>query len=199
MASLVSFTAVPRFLFVSPSGVSGRGVAPDHLARPVDQEFGEIPFDRRAEQARFLVLQIVEQRMRVAAVDVDLGEHRKRHVILAFAERLDLLGVARLLRAELVAGKAEHRKAARRKFALQLLEALVLRREPAGARGVDDQEHLTLKPLERNLLAGERLRREIVNAWHRVLFEVSWRDRSPPTAFRRPRSPRPAARQRSSR
>src|SRR5437879_13887635 len=100
------------------------------------------------------MLQVVEQRMRTAAVDVDLGEHRKRHVILALAERLDLFGVARLLPAELVAGKAEHGKAARRKFALQLLQALVLRREPTSARGVDDQEHLTLEPLQANLLAG---------------------------------------------
>src|SRR6185369_9312680 len=111
--------------------------------------------------------------MRMAAVDIDLGEHRKRHVIPALAERLDLFGVARLLPTELVAGKAEHRKAARRKFALQLLQALVLRREPAGARSVDDQEHLTFKPLQRNLLAGERLRREIVNAWHRGLVQFS--------------------------
>ncbi len=55
------------------------------------------------------MLQMIEQRMRMAAVDIDLGEHRKCHVILALAERLDLFGVARLLPAELVAGKAEHR------------------------------------------------------------------------------------------
>ena len=66
----------------------------------------------------------------MAAVDIDLGEHRKRHVIFAFAELSDLFGVARLLPAELVAGKTEHRKAARPKLALQLLQALVLRREP---------------------------------------------------------------------
>src|SRR5207244_5981840 len=111
---------------------------------------------RRTQQSRFRVLQMVEQWMRMAAIDIDLGEHRKRHVILALAERLDLFGVARLLPAELVAGKAEHRKAERRKFALQLLQALVLRREPTGARGVDDQEHLTLEPLQRNLFAGKR-------------------------------------------
>src|SRR6188474_3611282 len=107
--------------------------------------------------------------MRMAAVDVDLGEHRKRHVILGFAELSDLSGVARFLAAKLVAGKAEYRKTARRKFALQLLEAPVLRREPAGARGVDDQQHPTLEPLQRHLFAGKRLRREIVNAWHRGL------------------------------
>src|SRR6187431_39881 len=106
--------------------------------------------------------------MRLAAVDVDLGEHRERYVILGLAELSDLFGVARLLPAELVAGKTEHRKTTRRKFTLQLLESPVLRREPAGARGVDDHEHLTLEPLQRHLLAGKRLRREIVNAWHRV-------------------------------
>jgi hypothetical protein len=118
---------------------------------------------------------MVEQRMRMAAVDIDLGEHRKCHVILALAEFFDLFGVARLLPAELVAGKAEHRKAARRQFALQLLQALVLRREPAGARGIDDQEHLTFKPLQRNLFTGERTRREIINAWHRVLSKLTRR------------------------
>src|SRR5215207_6644466 len=118
---------------------------------------------------------MVEQRMRMAAVDIDLGEHRKCHVILALAEFFDLFGVARLLPAELVAGKAEHRKAARRKFTLQLLQALVLRREPAGARGVDDQEHQTFKPLQRNLFAGERTRRKIINAWHRVLSKSAGR------------------------
>jgi hypothetical protein len=47
---------------------------------------------------------------------------------------------------------------------MQFFEALILRRESASARGVDDQEHLTLKPPERNLLAGQRLGREIINA-----------------------------------
>ena len=62
----------------------------------------------------------------------------------------DLRRVAGLLAAELVAREAEHRKAARAQRLLQRLEALVLRRESALARGVDDQQHLTLEPLERN-------------------------------------------------
>src|SRR3954468_12369701 len=92
----------------------------------IDQEFGEIPFDGRTEQAEFLVLQVFEQRMRLVAVDVDLGKHRKRDGIVAGAELLDLGGVARFLAAELIARKAEHGKAARRKLPMQLLEALVL-------------------------------------------------------------------------
>src|SRR5258708_34997033 len=141
--------------------------------------------------------------MRAGTVDVDLGEHRKCHGIFGLAEWFDLLGVARLLRAELVAGKAEHRKAARPQLLLQRLQALVLRREPAGARGIDDQEHLPLEPPKRDVFACERLRRKIINAWHRVLFVGApvcqpagsiAADGVPPASIASP-----AARQRSSR
>src|SRR3954454_23723676 len=121
----------------------------DDLSSSIHQEFGEIPFDGRTEQAEFLVLQVFEQRMRLVAVDVDLGKHRKRDRIVARAELLDLRRVARLLAAELVAGKDEYREGARRKLPMHLFEALVLRGEAAGARGVDDQEHLALELLQR--------------------------------------------------
>src|SRR5205823_14416909 len=104
-----------------------------------------------------------------AAIDVDRGKQRKRDGIIAFAEFCDLRGVARFLRAELVAGKAEYGKTARRKLLVQRFETAILRREPAGARGVDDQENLALVPFERHLLAGQRVGREIVNARHSVL------------------------------
>jgi hypothetical protein len=55
---------------------------------------------------------------------------------------------------------------------MQLLEALVLRRESASACGVDDQENLTLEPLQWNVLAGQRLGREVMNARHRVSFSL---------------------------
>src|SRR5947209_9519125 len=139
----------------------------DDLAGTIDQEFGEIPFDGWTEQAEFLVLQVFEQRMRAIAIDVDLDKHRKRDPIVACAELLDLRRVARLLAAELVARKAEHCKAARRELAMQLFEALVLRREPAGAPGVDDLEHLAFELLQRDLLAGQRLRRKFMYARHR--------------------------------
>src|SRR5207237_1398462 len=116
-----------------------------------------IPFDRRAQQSGLRTLQIIVQRMRIAAIDFYLGEHRKRDLVVGRAELLDLQRVATLLHAELVAGKSQHRKAARPEFLLQRFEPAILRRESAGARGVHDQEHLTLESLERNVLAGERL------------------------------------------
>lgn len=41
------------------------------------------------------------QRVGFVAVDVDLGEHRKRNVVFQLAKILDLLIVARLLAAKL--------------------------------------------------------------------------------------------------
>src|SRR5665213_2318704 len=107
--------------------------------------------------------------MGVVAVDIDLGKHREGDGVVAGAELLDLAGVAGLLAAELIAGKSQHRKAARGQRLMQRLEALVLRRKTTGARGVDDQQHLALEPVQGNRIAGERRRREIVNASHLFL------------------------------
>src|SRR3954471_13973757 len=106
------------------------------------------------------------QWMRIPAIDVDLGEHRECDRIIAGAEPLDLFGVAGLLAAELIAGKAEHRKSSGPELFLERLKAAVLRREPASARGVHDQQHLTLKVFERQVLAGQRGCGEIVDAAH---------------------------------
>src|ERR1700737_3139984 len=105
--------------------------------------------------------------MRARAIDVDLGEHRKRDRIVAGAELLDLPGVTGFLASELVARKSEDRKAARAELPMQRFEPPVLRGEPASARGIDDQHNLTLEPLQRNVFAGKRLCREIVDASHR--------------------------------
>src|SRR4051812_26169108 len=103
-----------------------------HFAGTIDQEFGEIPFDRRTQQAGLLLLQIPKQRVLAAAIDVDLGEHRKGDGVIAAAELLDLPAIAGFLAAELVAGESQHRKAARSERLMQFLEALVLRSETAG-------------------------------------------------------------------
>src|SRR5581483_12024197 len=135
----------------------------DHPARTIDQEFGEIPFDRGAEQSGFLVSKILIERMGIGAIDVDLLEHRKTDCVIALAKLLDFGSAARLLPTELVAGKTEHRKPPRRIGLLQRLQTLILRGETAGARGVDDQKDLTLKALQRDVLAFERPGPEVVD------------------------------------
>src|SRR3546814_16606689 len=86
----------------------GRWRVPRHnLAVAVDQEFGEIPFDRATEQSALFLLQMLEDRIGIVAVDVDLGHQGKADVIGQRTEVPDFLGIARLLRAELVARESK--------------------------------------------------------------------------------------------
>src|ERR1039458_1574519 len=110
----------------------------------VHQELGEVPLDAIAQQAALFALQKLEDRMRVVAVDLDLGEQWEVHSVIDLAERFDLVIGARLLMAELVAGKAEHLQAAVFVLGVKRLQTFVLRREPALAGGVDDQQDLSL-------------------------------------------------------
>ena len=81
------------------------------------------------------------------------------HAVAGAAERLDLVGRARLLRAELVARDADDREALRAEALVQLLEALVLRRQAAERRDVDEQRDLALLLGEHAGLAVERVER----------------------------------------
>src|SRR6185312_2019210 len=100
---------------------------------------------------------------RAVAVDVDLGEQRKRHAVVELAETRDFLFVAGLLRAELVAGEAQHLEALAMEFFVEGLETLVLRREAALARRVDDQHDLVAIAVELDGLAVNVVDGEIVN------------------------------------
>src|SRR4051794_18112785 len=140
-----------------------------HFARTIDEEFGKIPFDRRTKQARLRSLQMFVKRMGVAAIHIDLREHREGDVIVVDAKLLDLPGVAWFLPAELIAWKSEDGKASWREFAMQHFQTLVLRRETAGAGRVDDQQNLTFKPIKPDLFASQSYCLEIVNAWHSVV------------------------------
>src|ERR1019366_6241180 len=72
----------------------------------VHQELGEVPLDAIAQQAALFALQELEDRMRVVAIDLDLREQREVHAVIELTEGLDLVVGARLLMAELIAGKA---------------------------------------------------------------------------------------------
>ena len=98
-----------------------------------------------------------EARAGARAIDVDLREHGEGDVVVERAEGLDLLRIPRFLLAELVAGKAENRKAARRELLVKLLQPRILGGEAAFAGGVDDEQNLAAKIGEGHILAGQGL------------------------------------------
>ena len=138
-------------------GLVLRRVAADHAAVAPDQELGEVPLDRlAAQQAGCLLFQPAEQRRGVGAVDIHLGHHRKADAVVALAKGADLLCIARLLRAELVAGEAQHRQTLGAVTLVQRLQAGVLRCKPAFAGGVDDEQHAASQIGQVQRLAIER-------------------------------------------
>src|SRR5215467_985904 len=148
-------------------------VALHDLAFAIDEELGEVPFDRlQPEQPGLFLFQILVQWSGVAAIDLDLGKHGKAHAVVQFAERLDFLVRAGLLRTELVAWKAEHLETAIVHFFVQRLESLVLRSEAALAGDVDDEHDLVLVPLEVLILAVDVPDAEVVDAGHRSSPQV---------------------------
>lgn len=81
--------------------------------------------------------------MSTGTVDVDFLEQRKTHAVVELAELADRSFAARLLLAELIAGKAQHDQALILVGLPQLFKAFVLRRETALARGIDHQHGFT--------------------------------------------------------
>jgi PII-like signaling protein len=163
-----------------------RLVALDHGAVGPDQELGEVPLDLvgavgvrpdlgdglveaavgRAEVTGRLGPQVLVKRVRVGAVDVDLGQHREGDVVGGLAEVLDLGVGARLLLPELIAGEADDLQAPVPVVAVERLQAFVLRRQPALAGHVHDEQHLALVLAERYLAAVRRGGGEVVHAGH---------------------------------
>ena len=97
--------------------------------------------------------------MRVFPVDIDLGEHREAHAVVELAELADLVLGPWLLRAELVAGEAEHDETLVLVRGIQLLQPGVLRGETALARRVDDKDDVPGMSREVLVGAGEGWRR----------------------------------------
>ena len=131
-----------------------------------DQEFGEVPLDRfGAQDARRDVRQPLEQRVRLGALDGNLFEQLEAHPVVLLTEGGDLRGVARLLRAELVARKAQHFQALRMEFFVPL-KTRVLRREAAFARRVHHEHHLARVVGQGLGVALEGVRGEVIQRTH---------------------------------
>src|ERR1017187_4879841 len=122
----------------------GGGEALHDSSLLVHEELGEVPLDGVTEDAALLALEKLVQRMSAVAVHFDFGEQGKVNAIVKLAKRLDVVVVAGLLVAELVAGKAEDFESEVVIFRVNLLQALVLGRESALAGGVDDEQDLAL-------------------------------------------------------
>jgi len=94
---------MPRYPWLN-SRVAWSANAGPPPARPVAEEFGKIPFDRRASSPLSHFQEFV-QRVRRRAVDLDLADHGKTHRVIVLAERGDLGRVARLLPPNWLQGK----------------------------------------------------------------------------------------------
>src|SRR6201996_313416 len=108
MRSEILFPRYQRIDRLVELGRFGRGQAAEpglQLAIRTDQIFVEIP--ARPRQPAAFRGQPLEQRMGGAALDVDLLGHGKIDPVIDLAERGDVVGLARLLAAELVAGHAD--------------------------------------------------------------------------------------------
>lgn len=153
----------------------------DHLALPVDQEFGEIPFDRLGPQnAGRFVLEPGVERMGVVAVDIDFGEEREGHIETGLAKLADGFGIARFLRTELVARKAENNKTPVLEAPVEFFEAGVLWREAALAGGIDDEQDVAAIGVEALLIAVQTLGAEVVKGlahgnWSGLSAGAVWR------------------------
>ena len=96
------------------AGSSGAVIGEKRVIGPVggDEELLEVPADVAAVALGVGDLgELGVDRVPVVAVDVDLLHQRERDAVGGRAERLDLLGDARLLAAELVAREADDREA----------------------------------------------------------------------------------------
>src|SRR5690606_20980509 len=91
---------------------------------------------------RSFLLEVGPEWVGATAVDLDLVEHRKAHRKAGGAEGGDLGRAARLLPAELVAGKAHDHEAAILVVVPELFQPVILAGVAALAGGVDRQDHL---------------------------------------------------------
>jgi hypothetical protein len=100
------------------------------------------------------------------AIHIHLGEHREADLVVQAAKLRDLGFAPRLLAAELVAGKAEHRQATLAILAPQGFKPLVLGREAATAGDIDEQQYPALAVLHRTRGTIQGLGRELVERAH---------------------------------
>ena len=113
---------------------------------PIDQEFGEVPFDIGAcESVLLLGLQESVQRRFVIPVDIYLRELSECDIVSRPAELMDVVVAAGCLRCELVAGEVEYLETPVLVFSIDSLQPFVLGCETAAGGGIHYQKDLSLE------------------------------------------------------
>ena len=137
----------------------------DHKTALADKELGEVPLDvgtltpvgillvKHLHQdgsylvghieacKAFLLLEILEQRISVGAVDLQLLELRKIGAIVELAELMDALISTGSLLTKLITGEVEYLEALRMVFLVQILQLGVGGRKPTSCGCVHYEEH----------------------------------------------------------
>ena len=114
-----------------------------HLAMATNEEFLKIPGDvARAFGFRDERCQMFVKGVGALAIDFDFFKQVKRHVVIGRAELANVVGRARFLLSELVAGKSEYCETLLGVVLVQRLQLRVLRSQAALAGNIHDQHHL---------------------------------------------------------
>ena len=117
-----------------------RRIAFQYLTVATNKKFGEVPLDSlAAEESRSRLFEVYIERVRVAAVNLNLSEEGEGDVVGEIAEVFDLRLVPRFLMSKLVTGEAEDGKALFPVSAVERFQPGILRGEAALAGDVDDQ------------------------------------------------------------
>lgn len=126
-----------------------RCVSLDRFSITIDRELGKVPLDRVDQGAAFLHLQILEDRMCIRSIHVNLRVHVERNIELFGHKLLDLRLGARLLSRELIARKCCDTKTIRLIFTIQCLKLRVVFRCCASvARNINDDDNISFVFLE---------------------------------------------------
>ncbi len=140
--------------------------AREDFAVRADEKLGEIPTDIAAGlRINRFVGEVLIQRSHIAALDGDLGHHRKGDMVFGGAEGLDFLVGAGFLAAEIVGGDADDDEAAVLVFFIKGFQRGVLRREAAAAGDVDEKDDFAFVVGKRRGLAFDGIEREVIDGF----------------------------------
>jgi hypothetical protein len=138
-----------------------------NIAVPINEKFGEIPFNRTAaEETRALIFEENIEWMGIGSIHIYFGKHGKGHPVVETAEIHDLFFGSGFLSTKLVAGKTQYNQPLVNVLTVQHLKTVILPSEAALASDIDYQHDLTLIKSEFDLLALNCRDLNIVNFSH---------------------------------